>query len=161
MCSGYKIKRSMFKIRTMAAYFFVSNNIVMVYNTVHGRLCGSTTHAYVWVWAAPLPAAWRQHRRHRHRRRYVRRLYELNETCSRFIIELKYRISYLTQLLTRPRRMKMDNTRNTLCIIRAVLSWHANEVHVTGHRSSELTWPAAGASCHCVKHISGGGGHPL
>ena len=57
--------------------FFVSNNTVMVYNTVHMEKCvrGSTTHPYVRVCAAPLRAAWRQHRRHRHRRRHVRLLY--------------------------------------------------------------------------------------
>ena len=38
MCGCY-IKRKMFKIRTMVAYIFVSNNIVIVYNTVHGRMC--------------------------------------------------------------------------------------------------------------------------
>ena len=38
-------------------------------------------------------------------------------------------------------------------------AWHANEVHVLGHRSSELTWPAASVqSSQCAQII---GGHEL
>ena len=52
---------------------------------------------------------------------------------------VKYRISVRTQLLTSPRRRKRDTTRDTLGIIRVVQAWHANDVHVLGHQSSEVT----------------------
>ena len=66
----------------------------------------------------------------------------------------KYRIPDRTQLLTRPRRTKRDNTRNTIGIIRAVQVWHVNEVHVFGHRSSELTSPAANVQgSYCTENI--------